>query len=1013
MSQNCMKTQRKPLFLQGTLLLITFLLLAGSSIAQVCPFTVNLSSITPATCNGANGSIRITAPTGGQSPYTYSWNTVPVRTSQNLLSVAPGTYTLKVTDRRGCVVTRVWTITNTPDTEAPMIMCNATPITVSTEPGICGAFINFQDNVPIDYRMNTGSGATEAGSQRGPFAGGEAPSRDVLKPLVADNCTAVTLSGVRLDGQPLSAVYPLGNTSILWTAVDAAGNMAQCTQVYTVIDNEYPVITGVPADITLDATSQDCGRIVTWTVPTASDNCSASFGTNWAPGSYFNVGTQTVTYTATDPSGNSTARSFTVTIRDVERPIILTCAPDITVPAGPDCQASPVLLMPVATDNCPSSQLTFSNDAPPVFPIGTTVVTWTVRDSSGNSVTCQQRVTVADRVAPVPVLAALPDVTAVCSASVTPPTASDCSGTITATTADATTYTTQGTHIVHWTYTDASGNSFLQLQNVILRDEEPPTIECPASITVVANAPCGRSLDPGTATGTDNCTVTISGVRNDGLGLGDCYPVGTTTITWTAVDGAGNRATCEQKITVTSVSISGTVYNDADGGVMNGTPVSNADGQLYVNLVNTATNTVVASKQLTDGTFTFRSADGLDAAITSYALVLASSATATSSELPDAAGWVNTAEGAAASSGDGSANGTFSFSAAVVDGQVSDFAIEARPVPATLLEAPSLVNPGGTLGIAISPALFSATDTRDLNGAGEVRYVHILSFPSNSNSVTFTAAADAPGAAASAATYTASTFPAGGVYVATNLSGNPLAGISADPVDGGVTIDFIYKAVDQARVESNNTGIARQPLTDLWIAGTVYNDVDALKNGVIDGSPVATSNGQPLYVNLMNASNGSVVASKQVDANGKYRFTSADGLCINVSEYRLVLTTAPSYNWPALPNPAGWWNTGAGNANGNGNGNGNGPNPLGTGNGNNGIFNFGAPVSNGQIVDFGIEARPVPTPLTVAPSQVNPGNTSTVSIAASLFSASDAVDVAGGEVRFLHIVSFPTNTQTV
>lgn len=998
-----MKTEQKTRFVGGILFFLSFLFASNPGSAQVCPFTVNLTSITAATCNGNNGSIRILAPTGGQSPYTYSWNTVPARTTQNLLSVAPGTYTLKVTDKRGCVVTRVWTIPNTPDTEVPLILCSPTPITVATEPGLCGAFINFQDNVPIDYRMNTAGGATGQATQRGPFAGGDAPARDVLKPIIADNCNVVSISGVRLDGQPLSAMYPLGNTAILWTAMDAAGNQATCTQIYTIVDNESPVLTGVPANIVLDAAAQSCGRTVTWTAPVASDNCSAVLTSNRASGSFFNIGTQTVTYTASDLAGNVTSRSFTVTIRDAEKPVILTCAPDMTVALGADCQARPVLPLPVASDNCPSSPLTFSNDAPAVFPSGTTVVTWTVRDSSGNSATCQQRVTVADQTAPVPVLATLADVTGVCTASVTPPTATDCSGTITATTADATTYTTPGTHIVHWTYTDAAGNSFVQLQNVILRDDELPIIQCPADITVMANAACGRILNPGTATATDNCTVTVSGVRNDGRALGDCYPVGTTTITWTAVDGAGNSATCQQKVIVNSISIGGTIYNDVDAGTINGTPISNADGQLFVNLVNTATNTVVSSKALTNGTYSFSSADGMDANVTSYAVVVATNATATTAGLPNAQEWVNTAEGAPASSGDGNADGAFVFGSVVADGQVVDFGIEARPATAALLEAPIQVNPGGTTEVTIDPLLFSATDIRDLNGSGEVRFLHIISFPTRATSVSFGAASATPGAAPEAVTYTAASFPAGGVYVATDLSGRPLPAIAADPVNGAVNVDFNYKAVDQAGVESNQAGIARKPLTELWIAGTVYNDVDAMNDGSINGTPIATSNGQPLFVNLVNASNGAIVASATVADDGKYRFTSHDGLCTEVPTYCVVLATSATNNSSSLPNPASWWNTGVGSSN------------CATGwpFANNGAYNFGGRVTNGLIVDFGIEARPVPTPLTVAAAKQNPGSTNDVSIAGTIFSATDDDDVAGGEVRFLHVLSFPTNTTSL
>lgn len=61
-------------------------------------------SETDATCTGANnGSITIT-PTGGTTPYSYSWtkNGTAYSTSQNLSSLAPGNYLLTLTDANGC-----------------------------------------------------------------------------------------------------------------------------------------------------------------------------------------------------------------------------------------------------------------------------------------------------------------------------------------------------------------------------------------------------------------------------------------------------------------------------------------------------------------------------------------------------------------------------------------------------------------------------------------------------------------------------------------------------------------------------------------------------------------------------------------------------------------------------------------------------------------------------------------------------------------------------------------------
>src|SRR5207237_10174932 len=59
-------------------------------------------------------------------------------------------------------------------------------------------------------------------------------------------------------------------------------------------------------------------------------------------------------------------------------------------------------------------------------------------------------------------------------------------------------------------------------------------------------------VNPGTATATDNCdsNPTITGTRSDNQSLNPPYPKGTTTITWTATDSAGNHSSCTQTVTV-------------------------------------------------------------------------------------------------------------------------------------------------------------------------------------------------------------------------------------------------------------------------------------------------------------------------------------------------------------------------------------------------------------------------------------------------------------------------------
>ncbi|NHM05593.1 HYR domain-containing protein, partial [Flavobacterium celericrescens] len=68
---------------------------------------------------------------------------------------------------------------------------------------------------------------------------------------------------------------------------------------------------------------------------------------------------------------------------------------DITINTNDDCYAINVALgTPVTADNC--SVVSVTNDAPASFSIGSTTVTWTIVDGSGNTATATQVVTVED-----------------------------------------------------------------------------------------------------------------------------------------------------------------------------------------------------------------------------------------------------------------------------------------------------------------------------------------------------------------------------------------------------------------------------------------------------------------------------------------------------------------------------------------------------------------------------------------------------------------------------------------
>ncbi len=410
-------------------------------------------------------------------------------------------------------------------------------------------------------------------------------------PSASDNCPGVTVSGVRSDALALNAPYPFGNTTITWTAKDASSNTQSCTQTITVTDNEKPVILNLPASFSVNALNSNCANIVSWTRPTATDNCAiASFVSSdpffdAAGYTFLSVGVTTVTYTATDVHGNVTTASFTVTVVDNQPPFLTGCPSNITVNAAAGrCDNTAIWNPPTASDNCPGVSLTTNHISGETFPVGTTVVTYTATDHAGLSVSCSFNVTVVDTQLPVITCGGPISVTndaGKCGATVTvaTPSATDnCPGvTVAGVRSDALALNALypvGTTTITWTATDAHSNTATCTQTITVTDNEFPVINCAGTITHTANTGlCSYSFTPTAPTATDNCPgVTVAGVRSDAQPLTAAYPVGTTTITWTASDVHSHSITCTQAVTITDdenpvITCPSNITHTADAGV--------------------------------------------------------------------------------------------------------------------------------------------------------------------------------------------------------------------------------------------------------------------------------------------------------------------------------------------------------------------------------------------------------------------------------------------------------------
>ncbi|HKU32535.1 MAG TPA: HYR domain-containing protein, partial [Candidatus Nitrosotalea sp.] len=382
------------------------------------------------------------------------------------------------------------------------------------------------------------------------------------------NATATDFESVAITNNAPSS-FPIGKTTILWTAKDLSGNTVNATQIINVVDTTAPKLTP-PAAVTFEATSLDNNTVPIGNA-TATDIEPVTITNNASK--TFPLGKTTVLWVATDESGNKANATQVIDV-------INTTPPKITAPAAVTFEATSLDNNTVPIGNATATDIepvTITNNASKTFALGKTTILWIATDKSGNKANATQVIDVVDTTAPKITAPHTVIVNATSSTSNTVPignaTATDNTKVISIT-SDAPAVFPFGNTTVTWVAKDQAGNMATATQLVEVVDHTPPQLTIPSDIVLNATAfETPVSIGQATATGIIDTSPKIT---NNATGT---FSIGKTTIEWTATDKFGNTKTLDQTVNVLACGKPESLYNVITGtnnnDTLTGSPVSN------------------------------------------------------------------------------------------------------------------------------------------------------------------------------------------------------------------------------------------------------------------------------------------------------------------------------------------------------------------------------------------------------------------------------------------------------
>jgi uncharacterized repeat protein (TIGR01451 family) len=362
---------------------------------------------------------------------------------------------------------------------------------------------------------------------------------------------------------------------------------------------------------------------------------------------------------------------------------------------------------------------------------------------------------------------------------------------------------------VNASYNGTSNTNLLSSGAVLANGNGTITVSVPVKINA---GYAGDLYNQASATSSEiTSPVKTDNLDNSNTGLLFTVPSGSLTQTQTAV-----LDKTYVQVTALKLSLAGKVWNDLDGdGSLNGGELvtdTNPNGQsnnLYAVLTDDL-GKVLQVVPIDDATGTY-SFTGISPNQAVKVLLSTTSPTIGSDFIASAlpAGWVGTLPG----------DSILSATTGIVNITGKDFGIEQPPV-AVGQSATSQSNPGGTTTVDVPSSIF----TNSTDPSSTVAAYKIADFPSNTTSVTI-----------NGNVYTALDFPEGGVVLtATEL--NTPGSFKVDPIDGAVTVQIPFQAIDFAGRVSSNIDIPNLPFTPTPANVVLVKRITAI-NGVSTINP--------------------------------------------------------------------------------------------------------------------------------------------------------------------------------